>query len=141
MLACRGYERRNLPGVNPFRTAVEARDLDAMKAALADDVVFHSPVTFKAFTGRDDVGAVLGVVFGLFEDFRYTDELEEGSVGGLVFRARVGDREVEGLDLLRLNDAGEIADFTVMVRPLSGVIALAEGVGPRLQELGVAPSG
>lgn len=130
-----------LAGVHPFRAAVEARDLAGMKAALADDVVFHSPVTFKPFTGKEAVGALLGVVFELFEDFRYTDELGAGATQALVFRARVDDRQVEGVDLLRCNDSGEIADLTVMVRPLSAAIALSEGVGRRLEELGVAPGG
>ena len=112
-----------------------------MVALLAPEVVFHSPVTFKPFEGRDTVSALLGVVFETFEDFRYTDELESGSTHALVFRARVGDKEVEGLDLLRLDDDGLIADFTVMVRPLSAAIALAEAVGRGLAERGIATTG
>ena len=117
-----------------FRNAVEAEDLDGMVAALADDVVFHSPITFKPFEGREAVGTLLGVVFRTFEDFRYMDELDGDEVKALVFKARVGDKQVEGLDLLRFDDAGKIADFTVMVRPLSGATALAEAVGKGLQQ-------
>jgi len=117
-----------------FRNAVEAEDLDGMVAALADDVVFHSPITFKPFEGREAVGTLLGVVFRTFEDFRYTDELDGDEVKALVFKARVGDKQVEGLDLLRFDNAGRIADFTVMVRPLSGATALAEAVGKGLQQ-------
>ena len=117
-----------------FRTAVEAQDLDGMIDALADDVVFHSPVTFKPFEGREAVGTLLGVVFRTFEDFRYTDELDGDGLKALVFKASVGDKEVEGLDLLRFDDAGKIADFTVMVRPLSATMALAEAVGKGLEQ-------
>jgi SnoaL-like protein len=117
-----------------FRNAVEAEDLDGMVAALADDVVFHSPITFKPFEGREAVGTLLGVVFRTFEDFRYTDELDGDEAKALVFKARVGDKQVEGLDLLRFDGAGKIADFTVMVRPLSGATALAEAVGKGLQQ-------
>jgi len=117
-----------------FRNAVEAEDLDGMVTALADDVVFHSPITFKPFEGREAVGTLLGVVFRTFEDFRYTDELDGDEVKALVFKARVGDKQVEGLDLLRFDNAGRIADFTVMVRPLSGATALAEAVGKGLQQ-------
>ena len=126
--------------MHPFRTAVEARDRDAMVAALAPDVVFHSPVTFKPYVGRDAVAALLGVVFETFEDFSYTDELDGGDTHALIFRARVGDKQVEGLDLLRMDEDGLIADFTVMVRPLSAAMALAEAVGRGLAELGVAPA-
>jgi SnoaL-like domain len=117
-----------------FRKAVEAKDLDAMREALADDVVFHSPITFKPFEGRESVSMLLGVVFRTFEDFRYTDELDRDDVKALVFKARVADKEVEGLDLLRIDGEGKIADFTVMVRPLSGAMALAEAVGKGLEQ-------
>jgi hypothetical protein len=117
-----------------FRKAVEAEDLDGMLGALADDVVFHSPVTFKPFEGREAVGTLLGVVSRTFEDFRYTDELDGDDVKALVFKARVGDKQIEGLDLLRFDGAGKIADFTVMVRPLSATMALAEAVGKGLEQ-------
>jgi hypothetical protein len=52
-----------------------------------------------------------------------------------VFRARIGEREVEGIDLLRNDEQGLVADFTVLVRPLSATIALAEAVGSRLAAL------
>ncbi len=117
-----------------FRTAVEAGDLDEMVGALADDVVFHSPITFRPFEGRESVAVLLGVVSRTFEDFRYTDELDGDGVKALVFQARVGDKQVEGLDLLRFDAAGKIADFTVMVRPLSAAMALAEAVGKGLEQ-------
>jgi hypothetical protein len=121
-------------GHEAFRAAVEAKDLAAMVDALSPDVVFHSPITFKPFEGKDAVGTLLGVVAATFEDFRYTDELDADGVKALVFEARVGDREVQGLDLLRFDEQGLIADFTVMVRPLSAAMALAEAVGKGLQE-------
>ena len=121
--------------MNTFRTAVEGRDLVAMIDTLADDVVFNSPVAFKPFEGRETVGKVLEAVFNTFEDFRYTDELDGDDVHALVFRARVGDKQVEGIDLLRLNDDGQIADFTVLVRPASGLMALAEAMGPKVAGL------
>jgi len=69
----------------------------------------------------------------VFEDFRYIDQMEseDGSIG-LIFRARIGNREVEGLDFLWFNDKGLIQDVTVMVRPLSAIEALLAEVGPRL---------
>lgn len=118
-----------------FRSAVEARDLDAMVETLAPDVVFNSPVAFKPFEGRETVGKVLKAVLNTFEDFRYTDELDSGDVHALIFRARVGDKQVEGIDVLRLNGDGQIADFTVMVRPASGLMALGEAMGPKVAAL------
>jgi SnoaL-like domain len=115
-----------------FRAAVEARDHAAMVDCLAPDVVFHSPVTFRPFEGRDAVAVVLGAVLEVFEDFRYTDELAGEGAEVLVFEARVGDRQAQGIDLLRVNRDGLIEDFTVMVRPLSAALALRDAMGRQL---------
>lgn len=115
-----------------FKIAVEAGDVDAMRATLAEDVVLHSPVTFRPFEGRDVVWHVLSTVAGVFEDFRYTDHLREGPTSVLVFKASVNGREVDGIDLVRESAEGLISDLTVFIRPLSGLTALAEEMGKRL---------
>jgi limonene-1,2-epoxide hydrolase len=113
-------------------------DHAAAVATLAEDVVFHSPVTFKPFEGRDATAFVLAGVMRVFTNFRYTDRLEAADgAHALVFRADVGDREVEGIDLVRVNADDLIDDFTVFVRPLSGLNALATRMG---EELGATPS-
>ena len=119
-----------------FRRAVEARDLDAMVAALADDVVFRSPVVFKPYEGRAVVGAILAAVLETFEDFRYTDALDGEDIHALLFTARVGDRDLDGIDLLRFDDAGLVRELMVMIRPLSGLTALAEAMRARVQAAG-----
>ena len=115
-----------------FRAAVEARDLDAATALLADDVTFRSPAVFKPYQGAETVAHLLRTVYGVFEDFRYTDELTADGVHALIFEARVGDRTLQGMDLIREDDEGRIAEFTVMVRPASGLAALAQEMGVRL---------
>jgi len=117
-----------------FRRAVEARDLDAMMAAFAENAVLHSPITFRPFEGRPAIRRLLEIILEVLGDFHYTDELasSDGGTKALVFRARVGDRDVEGLDLLRFDAQGRIRDFTVMVRPRSALEALLAEVAPRL---------
>lgn len=120
---------------HPFRAAVEARDLTALSATLSSGVVFRSPVAFQPFVGRDTVTEVLGNVMEVFEDFVYTDELEATGSHALIFTATVGTRGVQGLDHLALDADGLVTELTVMIRPLSGVIALAEAMGPRVAHL------
>ena len=116
-----------------FRKAVEAFDLEAAVACLSPDVVLHSPVTFKPFEGRDAVRALFSILFKTFEDFRYVGEFHgENGSAVLHFRTRVGDREVEGIDMITPGDGGLIEDFTVMVRPLSAVTALRDAIGAQL---------
>jgi limonene-1,2-epoxide hydrolase len=126
-----------MPG-HAFRTAVESRDFDAAAALLADDVVFRSPAVFKPYHGRDTVATILRTVGGVFEDFVYTDELAGDGVHALIFEAKVGDRAVQGMDLIRADADGRIAEFTVMVRPATGLMALGERMGPALQAAGVS---
>jgi len=120
---------------HPFRAAVEARDLPAMSALLAPNVVFLSPVAFQPFRGRDAVTEVLGNVLEVLEDFAYVDELEGRGSHALIFTATVAGRTVQGLDHLRLDEDGLVSEFTVMVRPLSGLIALAEAMAPRVAHI------
>jgi hypothetical protein len=115
-----------------FRAAVEGGDHAAMVAALAPEPVLRSPVSFKPFEGTDAVSRLFEILLEVFEDFRYTDEFEADGKAALIFNARVGDREVEGLDLFRFDADGRIAELTVMVRPASGLMALGEAVGARL---------
>ena len=115
-----------------FRAAVESRDLERMRAALAPDVAFRSPVVFKPYEGRDTVMHLLANVIEVFEDFEYTDELAGDGTHALIFRARVGDKQVEGLDHLTLDADGLVTELMVMVRPLSGLIAVAQAMGARL---------
>jgi hypothetical protein len=120
--------------VHPFRAAVEARDIDAAVALLAEDVEFRSPVVFKPYRGRAAVGAILAAVVEVFEDFSYVREIgaPDARDHALVFQARVGDRQVEGCDFLHVDENGTIDEFVVMVRPLSGAHALADAMAAKL---------
>jgi hypothetical protein len=116
--------------VHPFRVAIEAGNIDAAVGLLADDVEFRSPVVFGPYRGREPVAALIRGVARVFEDFRYLREIgePEGRDHALVFSARVGDRQVEGCDFIRCNEDGSIAELVVMVRPLTGAIALAKAM-------------
>jgi hypothetical protein len=115
-----------------FRAAVESGELDKIVASLAPEVTFLSPVVYKPYEGREAVGMILAAVVQVFEDFRYTAEVTERDRELLLFEARVGDRELQGVDLLRLGDDGLVAELIVMVRPMSGMLALAEAMRERL---------
>jgi SnoaL-like domain len=121
--------------MHPFRAAVEAGDHAGVVALLADDVVFQSPVVFAPYHGRDTLAAILLAVSRVFEDLHY--EREIGAEGApdhaLMFKARIGNREIDGCDFLHTNVDGLIDEFTVMVRPLSAAVALAEAMKSPLE--------
>jgi hypothetical protein len=119
-----------------FRDAVERGDMDAAVALLTDDVEFHSPVVHSPYRGRDAVAPILHAVATVFEDFRYVGEVVGGEDHVLVFRAHVGDRELEGIDLLHHDASGAVDRLTVMIRPLSALQAVATAMREKLASAG-----
>jgi hypothetical protein len=108
-----------------FRAAVESRDMASAVELLAEDVVFRSPIVHADYVGREAVVPILHGVATVFEDFRYIAEFASGDGHVLMFAARVGDRKLQGVDIIRTE--GElISELTVMVRPYSAATALRE---------------
>src|SRR5215213_4301130 len=117
-----------------FRVAAEKKDVELMTKALADDVVLHSPVLFRGFEGREAAGMVLTHVAEVLEGLTYTDEAVGDGTVVLRFEASVGDKQLEGVDYLTLDEEGRVADLTVFMRPLS---ALTEFNARMAERLGV----
>jgi uncharacterized protein YceH (UPF0502 family) len=124
--AGRSAKAGRVPAYQAFHDAVLADDWETAIAQLADDVVFRSPAVHRPYEGAAATSLVLRAVSQVFEGFRYGDVFDEGDRAVLRFTAHVGDRQVEGIDLLRFDAQGRIAEFTVMIRPLSGLTALVE---------------
>ena len=89
-------------------------------------------MAFAPYRGRAALTAILSAVIEVFQDFRYVREIGNDTDHVLVFRARVGERELEGADFLHYADDGTVDEFTVMVRPLSAAQALAEEMAAKL---------
>ncbi|NKQ11641.1 nuclear transport factor 2 family protein [Pseudomonas sp. SST3] len=113
---------------------IESEDLNQLPELLHPQAVFRSPMAFKPYEGAAAVNLILNTVVTVFEDFAYHRELAsaDGSNVVLEFSARVGDRQLKGIDLICFDEAGLITDFEVMVRPMSGLQALGEEMGKRL---------
>jgi hypothetical protein len=115
-----------------FRAAAESKDFSAFEEIFAAGVTFRSPAVFRPYEGRDAVAMLLTTVADVFEEFRYTDQVETGETAVLAFSARVGDRALDGIDLLRFDDQGKICEMAVYIRPLSGLNALAAAMQRKL---------
>lgn len=116
-----------------FRAAAEAKDFEAGRDLFTEDVVFRSPFVHKPYEGIDALAFLLGHVVQVFEDFRYIAHVETDDVAVLQFEARVGDRELQGVDILKFDAQDKINDMTVMVRPASGLEALGKEMGRRIE--------
>ncbi|EKE24195.1 MAG: NADH:flavin oxidoreductase/NADH oxidase [uncultured bacterium] len=114
---------------------LETRDMSILNELLAEEVVFRSPVAFQPYPGKQVVFFILTNVIQVFEKFTYHREFisEDGNNVVLEFSANVGDKKLKGVDMIQFNEEGQMIDFEVMIRPKSGLEALAVQMGQRMQ--------
>ncbi|ENX30980.1 MULTISPECIES: nuclear transport factor 2 family protein [Acinetobacter] len=114
---------------------LETRDMSILNELLAEEVVFRSPVAFQPYPGKQMVFFILTNVIQVFENFTYHREFisEDGNNVVLEFSANVGDKKLKGVDMIQFNEEGQMIDFEVMIRPKSGLEALAVQMGQRMQ--------
>lgn len=135
----------SLPNLNPNAAAslekwhamVASKDLAALDAIVHPNAVFRSPMAFKPYQSAQAVTLLLRTVLTVFEDFTYHRQLvsADGLSVVLEFSARVGDKQLKGIDLIQFDAEGLIVDFEVMIRPMSGLAALGAEMGAKLGHL------
>ncbi|OWQ94349.1 nuclear transport factor 2 family protein [Sphingopyxis witflariensis] len=109
-------------------------DPEALKALLAEDAVFHSPVVHSPQAGRDKVFAYLHAASHVLggDDFRYLREIVDGDQAMLEFQTILDGIQINGVDIIRWNSDGKISDFKVMIRPLKAINKVWEKMGEML---------
>lgn len=109
-------------------------DPAVLSALLADDAVFHSPVVHTPQAGKAVVMAYLVAASHVLgnDSFHYVRELVDGDEMMLEFVTELDGIAINGVDIIRFNDAGQIADFKVMVRPLKAINKVWEMMAAQL---------
>ena len=124
------------PGVTAWHDYFNSgKSPEGLKALLADDAVFHSPVVHTPQEGKAKVMAYLGaaaVVLGN-DTFCYVRELVDGDDAMLEFTATIDGIHVNGIDLIHFGPDGKIKDFKVMVRPMKAMNKLWEMMAAQLK--------
>ena len=125
-------------GVRKFLTEwhriVSEKDLAALPAMLAEDISMGAPSYWAKLQGRDLVHHLLGLVVHTIEDFSYHREWQDGSELALEFTGHVGELDVQGIDLITLDEHFAIRNLDVLMRPVNGVIRLRETIAPQMAE-------
>lgn len=120
-------------GLKRWHDVIESGDPSRLPAIIAEDAVFRSPAVHTPQEGRDLVTAYLaGAMKVLGPGFRYDDEWVRERDAVLLFASTVDGLQVQGIDLIRWDEDGQIADFTVMIRPFKALQAV---MGRMLEEL------
>lgn len=123
------------PGLAAWHAYMAAGgDPQALRDLLAEDAVFHSPVVHTPQQGRDKVFAYLHAASHVLggDHFRYLREIVDGNQAVLEFQSELDGIQINGVDIIRWNDAGQIEDFKVMVRPLKAINKVLEKMGAML---------
>ena len=119
-------------GLAKWYRFVSEKDMQALAEALADDVLFRSPVLWKPKEGKATAILYLSSAARVLEDFTYQRQFVGDNAVVLEFSARVGSLSVKGVDIIQFNAAGQIVDFEVMVRPANGLQALGAAMAQQL---------
>ena len=121
------------PAIKALREAGERVDAEAVAELLAPDVVFHSPLTSRVrFEGRDEVVALHRDIFAVLEDIETTEPLTLGDTEAFSFRARIRGEEIEVMNVVQVNEQGEIVDIKIFGRPLPALATLFATLPPRV---------
>jgi hypothetical protein len=129
----------SLPDSHPvarWHRLVDSGELGQLDALLAEDVVFLSPVVHTPQRGKALATAYLGAALQLLRvpDFRYVRELVGERDALLEFEATLDGIQVNGVDLLRWDADGRIAEFKVMLRPLKALNLVHQRMAQALQD-------
>lgn len=115
---------------------IKSPKVEILDAILAENVQFHSPFVWKPKDGKMMTTAILMIVTEIFENFRYIREIYNENQFCLEFETNIGELNLRGVDLIALDENGQIIDFEVMIRPANGLQRLGAEVGAKLAEKG-----
>lgn len=121
--------------VGRWHGIVASRDTADLDTLLADDVVFESPAVHTPQTGKTVTRKYLQAACEVLlnDSFRYVGEWRGSDSVVLEFQTRLGDVELNGVDMIHWNAEQRIDRFKVMVRPFKAIQALIPLMAARLQ--------
>lgn len=109
--------------IETWHQLVATRNARGLDSLLADKVVFFSPVVHTPQVGKVITKQYLAAAFRVFfnESFRYLREVVGSNDAVLEFQVEIDGISVNGVDMIKWNEAGQIVEFKVMLRPLKAV--------------------
>lgn len=111
---------------------IKTQEAEILDEILSDEVSFHSPFIWKPKLGKPITKKILITAASVFEDFRYIREIFGEHDWMLEFEASIGELTLRGVDIIKINEAGKIVDFEVMVRPANALQVLGLEMTKRL---------
>ena len=133
MTALTGLQPNAQRTLKVWHNALTTGDTSALPDITSDQIVFRSPAVFTPFAGKQAFVFIIATVAGIFEDFRYHRQFatDDGASAVLEFEARIDDRSLKGIDMIRFDEDGLICEFEVMIRPANALALLAQKMGEK----------
>jgi hypothetical protein len=125
-----------MSALHTWHEVARTRNVAGLDALLADEVVFHSPVVHTPQAGKQLTRLYLAAAFQVFfnESFRYVREIAGPRDAALEFQVEIDGIAVNGIDLIKWNDADRIVEFKVMIRPLKAINLIHQKMAAMLQK-------
>jgi hypothetical protein len=118
--------------LDEWHRIVSQKDVAALETVLAEDISLGAPPYWGKLQGRQVVTHLLALIVHTIEGFTYHREWTEGNELALEFTGRVGDLDLQGIDLITLNEQSVIQNLDVLMRPVNAVVALREVIAPQM---------
>ena len=118
----------------PWTEALASWEPARIVERLTDDVVIRVAVHDAPMQGRPVAEFLFGVLAVELAQPQVTDEIVEGPSAVVMFDTEIRGQAAQGLNVVRHDDAGLVADLTVFFRPLPALATIAEVVGARMAE-------
>jgi hypothetical protein len=111
---------------------VAEKDRIGLERVLAEDITIGVPPYWQKLHGRTIAVHLLDLIIHTIEDFTYHREWRNGRELALEFTGHVGDVELQGIDLISLDERCVVTNLDVLMRPVNAIIELRGVIAPQM---------
>jgi hypothetical protein len=112
--------------------AIGEGDAAALNRLVAEHVTFNSPI--RTYHGRDDVVHLLTTIGSLLDELSVTRELAGPGETAAFIAGCFDEHGLDGVLDQRRDEQGRVVELTLMLRPLSALLAAVKRMSAALEE-------
>ncbi len=122
--------------IQQWHQFIQSGDMKILDDILDEQVVFYSPVLHTPQKGNKLTKMYLGAAYYVFKDnsFVYKKEVIQNQQAVLEFETTIDGTVINGVDIIEINEDGNIIEFKVMIRPLQGLQKLQQKMMEMLEQ-------
>lgn len=121
------------PVVEHWFKAVEERDAEQVLKLLTPDIRIAPPFLTHEVEGPSAVMRVFSAFANVTDTFKYGRQWRNGGEVVLEFFTRIDGQDIHGVDIISINDTGQISRFDILARPQANVQKLGAAIERHLE--------